>query len=359
MNRICYSDTETFSAVPINAGTYRYAANAEVMLWPYAFDDGPVSLWDRTSGAKMPADLADALADPECIFMFHNAMFDRNVIRLGDLKITIPIQRVRCTMARALAHSLPGALGKLCEVFKIPDELSKIKEGKDLVQLFCKPRPKKQKIRRATRHTHPEKWAQFCDYANGDVLAMRALDKVMPNWNYQGAELELWFLDQIINDRGMCVDIEFAEGAIRAVDREQKRLAEAVQEHTNGAVQSATQRDVLLEHILTEYGVDLPDMTASTIERRANDPDLPIELRELLMLRLDATTASTAKYRRFVGSANDDGRVRGTAQFCGAARTGRWAHRTVQPGNMPRPSRDFDEVMQFIEAVKADCADLV
>jgi DNA polymerase len=355
---VIFLDLETFSEVPINVGTYRYAANCEVMLLAYAIDDGPARVLDLTASAHA-AHIFTELTLGTHLLTAHNAMFDRNALRLGNLKIDIPIKRWRCTMAQALAHSLPGGLEKLGEIFKIDDDKQKAKRGKELVQLFCKPRPKNMKLRRATRHTHPKEWAEFVEYARLDVEAMRAVHKKMPEWNYTGFELDLWHLDQKINDRGMCIDVEFAKGAIGAVAREQKRLNTAVQDHTEGAVQSATQRDALLGHILAEYGVDLPDMTAATIERRANDPDLPIELRELLMLRLDSATTSTAKYRRFVGSVNGDGRVRGTAQFCGAARTGRWAHRTVQPGNMPRPSRDFDEVCRFIEAVKAGCADLV
>ena len=78
-------------------------------------------------------------------------------------------------------------------------------------------------------------------------------------------------------------------------------------------------------------------MQASTLERRIEDPNLPAPVRELLAIRLQAGRASTSKYSAAVRGASSDGRIRGTSQFCGAARTGRWAHRLVQPGNMTRP----------------------
>lgn len=350
-------DLETYSEVPINVGTYRYCANCEVMLIAYAIDDGPVRVLDVTHDVHA-AHLFTELTLGTHTFTAHNAMFDRNALRLGNLKLDIPIPRWRCTMAQALAHSLPGSLDKLCEVFRIDDDQAKIKDGRRLVQLFCKPQPKNHKIRRATRDTHPQEWQRFIEYAAADVEAMRAIAKKMPNWNYTGQELDLWHLDQKINDRGFQVDIEFAAGAIEAVTREQKRLATEVQDRTEGAVQSANQRDALLAHVLEQYGVDLPDMTAATLERRVNDPDLPVELRELIGIRLDASTTSTSKYKRLINGAGEDGRLRGTIQFCGAARTGRDAGRVFQPQNLPRPAHEFDEIEAFIGTVKANCADL-
>lgn len=62
----------------------------------------------------------------------------------------------------------------------------------------------------------------FHDYAKNDILAMRELHKRIPKWNYRGAELALWHLDQKINDRGVCIDLDLVESAIEAVDKAQK-----------------------------------------------------------------------------------------------------------------------------------------
>ena len=48
MTRLLFADIETFSPVPINCGTHAYAEQSEVMLFPYAIGDGPVSCWDLT-----------------------------------------------------------------------------------------------------------------------------------------------------------------------------------------------------------------------------------------------------------------------------------------------------------------------
>jgi DNA polymerase bacteriophage-type len=49
-------------------------------------------------------------------------------------------------------------------------------------------------------------------------------------------------------------------------------------------VGSTTQRDALLKHILEQYGIELPDMQAATLERRNND-ELPESVRQLLAIR--------------------------------------------------------------------------
>lgn len=353
-----YGDLETYSEVPLTSGTHAYAQRAEVMLFAYAVDDDPVAVWDLTTGAPMPKDLADALYDPSVLLCFHNSHFDRTLLRHG-LNIAPPIERWRDTMVKALAHGLPGGLALLCDILRVPVDKAKDKAGRQLIQLFCKPRPKNSKIKRATRDTHPEEWRRFVEYATLDIESMRDIDSKLPQWNYQGAELALWHFDQAINDRGFCVDVELARAAIRAVDLAQASLAERTQVLTDDVVQAATQRDALLAHLLAAFGVSLPDMQRSTLERHIEDPELPEAMRELLNIRLQASTTSTAKYGKLVNAVSIDGRLRGTLQFCGAGRTARWAGRLFQPHNLPRPVLKQKQIEIGIDALKADCADLV
>lgn len=364
--RKLWGDLETFSATPLKHGTYIYAANAEIMLFAYALDDGPVACWDLTAGEPMPADLEDALLDESCEVIFQNSMFDRSVMRLAvNTNAAMrtageQIARWRDSMVQALAHSLPGALDKLCVILRIDEADAKMSDGKQLVQLFCKPRPKNQKLRRATRLTDPVLWEKFKVYAIRDVGSMRKVVAKLPTWNYSGRELELWHLDQKINDRGFYVDVELAQAAIRAVALEQKKLAKRTQELTAGDVEKATQRDALLAHLLNFYGVTLPDLRGDTLERRINDPELPEPVRELLAIRQQSATSSTSKYNALVRGVNTDHRLRGTMQFDGAMRTGRWAGRTFQPQNLPRVPRHLKkEIERGIEAIKADAAEVL
>lgn len=384
-------DTETYSETPIKYGTYVYVSTCEPMIVTWAVDDGPIECWDRTQNPTMPEALRVELANPEQLGTAQNAMFDRNVIKYG-LGVDVPITRWRCNMVRALAHALPGGLDALCEILDVEQDLRKQKAGKKLIHLFCKPIPFKHSLPkgwgtpktrkaeierlqaawtgRATHATHPVEWAEFLDYAKADIAAMRALDSKIPKWNYEpGAavgdsaavqELALYHLDQVINDRGMYVDTDLAHAAVRAVERAKADLKSRTVVITNTEVESTTKRDQLLAHILREYGIDLPDMQMSTLERRIQDPNLPPELRELLGIRLQASSTSTSKYQALLRGVMPDNRLRGTLQFNGASRTRRHAGRTFQPQNLPSKGMPDPDVVDFgIEAMKGDYEDMV
>ncbi|EQB5639359.1 DNA polymerase, partial [Escherichia coli] len=266
-------DLETFSEIPIKNGTHVYAEGVEIMLFAWAIDEDPVSVHDLTTDYNLPTRLLTALSDESVLIYAHNSHFDRTMLRHALLHtpqcvVAGSAKRWRDTMVQALAHGLPGSLGELCEILGVPQDKAKDKEGKALIQLFCKPRPKNSKLRRATSKTHPEEWRRFVAYAGLDIEAMREVYKRLPKWNYQGTELALWHRDQQINDRGVCMDMQLARAAIEAVDQEQKRLAKRTQEMTDGEVQAATQRDALIKHIVESYSVELPDMQRSTLERR-------------------------------------------------------------------------------------------
>jgi DNA polymerase len=355
LDKCIFLDTETFCETPINNGTHRYAEGAEIIMWQWAVGDGAVIIRD---GDEDISDLIALLEDESYEVVIHNSAFDRNVIRHAT-GIVIPVERVFDTMVCAMAHSLPGSLSTVGTILGVAQDKAKDKEGRTWISLFCKPQPKGRKIRRATKITHPVEWQRFRDYGGLDIEAMREIYKKLPRWNYRGAEKELWHLDQEINERGVLMDLDLAHAAIRASDRAQKIHAADAVRLTDGAVTSANQRDKMLEHILEAYGVGLPDLQISTLERRIDDPDLPVELRELLAVRLQASKTSVSKYKRAISGTSSDGRMRGTLAFDGALRTGRWAGRLLQMHNMPRPTIDNDEIDLWIESLKADAEDLV
>lgn len=355
---VLFTDLETFSPVPINHGTHAYAEQAEIMLWPYAIDNGAPKCWDVTTGSRMPSDLEDALSDERVLTVWHNGgMFDR-VVLLHAMGIDLPIERIHDTMVRAMAHSLPGSLDKLGDILQL--DMRKDKRGKDLIQLFCKPRPKNMKLRRATSATHPKEWQEFIEYALADIPPMRELYRKLPRWNYQGAELELWHLDQRINMRGVAIDRELATAAIATSSIAQTSLARQAQELTDGAVQAATQREAMLGYIRDMFDVELPDLRGSTVEKFLDtQDDMPAELRELLLVRASASKTSVSKYKKILNYLSSDDRLRGILAFCGASRTGRWAGRGPQFHNMPRPAHKQKAIDCAVEHIKAGSLDLV
>ena len=358
-----YWDIETFSEVPINDGSHRYAEKAEVLLFVWAVDEGPVHCWDLTTGATPPVQLLEALRDSDEHWSHNGSMFDRVVMKwaLPDVFRLLTETKHRDSMLKALCHGLPGSLGALCEIFRLDTDVAKDKRGKQLIRAFCMPQPANQKLRRKTQETHPQEWIEFQEYAKSDITSMREIIRKTPGWNYPNHpfELQLSQLDQRINSEGIYVDIDLAKTAIEAVDTEQASLAARTHDATDGVVSSATQRDALLKFILAEHGVSLPDMRADTLERRLTDASLPDGVRELIGLRLMASTSSVSKFKRVIRCTSSDGYLRGVIQFSGAGRTGRDAGRLFQPQNLLRPTLEAAEIETGIEAIKAGCADLV
>lgn len=352
-----FIDTETFCEIPINSGTFAYCEGVETMIITYAIDDGVPQAWDMTSMALMPMDLQNALTS-SCEVVMHNSMFDRNVL-LRSPGIDIAISRIHDTMARARAHSLPGGLGKLCEVLGVSIDQAKDKAGHALIQLFCKPRPKNSELRRATSKTHPKQWAEFIQYAKMDIEAMRAIYKKLPRWNFKDFELEFWQADAAINARGVAVDMPFIDAAISVTEKTKEKLSQKTAEATNNVVQKTTQRDRLLDYIKQTYNIEYDDLTASMVDKAINDEDTPQALKDLLMLRAEASTTSTAKYKKFKLATSKDNRLRGMFEFCGAARTGRFSGRVVQLQNLPRPTMPPEDIELGIRAIKLDGAELI
>lgn len=353
-----FADLETFS--PLNlpqVGSFRYAEDCEILLWGYAIGNEPARVWDCTNPQtkEMPEALAKALKEVQAgerKIVWHNGMMFDTVV-LAAHGYHIPLEMIVDTMVIAYQHGLPGALGDLCDVLRMPTDKAKDKDGKRLVQLFCKPQPECYKVRRHDRYTKPEDWIKFVNYCRLDAEAGRELFKALPKWNCTEWEHRLQVLDAEINRRGMQIDVELAEAAVELSERNKKLLAEETQRQTNGEVGAATQRDALIDYMAREYGWKIDTMTKAELEKRVDDPSVPEPVRELLKLRLMSTKTSIQKFKALLRRVNKDGRIRGGLQFRGAARTGRWGGRGFQPQNLARPTMPQREI-DFAAAVLKD-----
>ena len=354
--QILYLDLETYSPVPITHGTHRYAEEAEVLLVAVAVDDQPTDVWDTQQRPAWKRDLQALINAAERI-VIHNSHFDRTVLRHCGLDV--PVEKIRDTMVQALAHSLPGSLGTLCDVLGVPTDKAKDKAGKKLIHLFTKPRPKNMKLRRADSASHPTEWNEFIEYARLDVDAMRDVYGRLPNWNNSRSERNLWRIDQRVNDRGIAIDLELAHAALRAFRRTSGALAARAADLTGGHVTKLTQGARFLQYLRDYHDFTPKDLTKGTVAELLRSDGLTPYVRELLEIRQQAAATSPAKYKVLLDATSTDGRLRGTLQFCGASRTGRDAGRIFQPQNLPRPTMDADVIEGGIAAMKLDCEDLL
>lgn len=341
----------------------------------WAVDDGEVIVEDltRRGGLLAPPSkaLIEAVRKSDEIWA-HGAEFEQTLLATVTKHPTdnepvlswwpeLDLSKWRCTMALARMHGLPGGLDKLSTILKLGADEAKDKRGHELIQIFCV--PKKDGVlcedgnRYYTKETHPNEWREFLHYGGMDITSMRVVHRKLPKWNATPRMWRVWHLDQRMNRDGVRMDQRLAAGALAGTSRAKKKYAKQTVELTEGSVDAVTQRDRLLEY-MKEFGVDLPDLTADTVERRLEDENLPTHIKELLRVRQQASKSSSAKYKRVLAQ-SVLGRLRNLLVFCGASRTGRWAGRTFQPQNLPRPKHKQWQIDQAIAFFCSDAIELL
>lgn len=350
-------DYETFSTVDLTkTGAYRYGEDESTGIWcaAYSVDEGPVNIWNPDLDA---ADLKHAIEHAETVTA-HNAQFERiitgTVARRRHGFKPIPIPKMRCTMVMAYALGLPGALEFAAPAAGLAIEKDKV--GHRLMLKMCKPRaPRKGEAPGIYWHdTQPDKERLYA-YCRNDVEVERALEKrLLP---LKQSELELWFLDQRINDRGVYIDTELTNAATGIVKTVAARLNAEMFKASHGEVRGVTDMSGLMAFCKARGLPDIDSLAKDQLAILLIREDLPEDVLHCLRLRMEGARASVAKISALLAGRNADGRARGFLQFH-AAGTGRWAGRRFQPQNLKRPE-DKKGVERAITTILAGDADMV
>jgi DNA polymerase len=338
---ILHIDIETYSECDLgSAGVYRYAEHpsTELTCIGYAIDDGPVKQWKP--GEEIPDDFFNCWIDSSVELRAHNAQFERVVINgTAGKKVELPpskIERWTCTAAKVAAAGLPRALG---DAAKALGTHAKAEAGRIEMLQIAKPRKptKADPSTRWTRENAPEKWAAMFAYNLDDVEAERAIDNAIPDLTEN--EQRLYHLDQKINERGWKVDLEAVNNILFVVE-EYKATLEAecrsITEDWMGNSIGPSQRAALAEWVRANGFPGLVDMTAEYIRQVIKRPDLPENVKRLLVIYSTYNAKSVSKLQAMLDAVCADGRLRGMFMFYGAA-TGRWSSLIVQLQNMMRP----------------------
>jgi DNA polymerase len=328
-----YYDIETRSTIDLTVvGAHRYAADptTEVLCVGFAVNDRPVEIW--TPGQPIPEPAIEAAHNPDWSAIAHNAGFDRPIVewklhpQFGWLPV--PLERHRCTMVKALAAALPAALGKAIEALGLP--YPKDKAGAALMRRMARPKPGGGWI------DDPASLERLYQYLRRDVEAARALDRALPSLTED--EQRLWELDAIINSRGFHTDGALLEAAHQVVTATEAKLQAEFRELTGLDSTNQTQKFIAW---LAAAGCIVTDAQKGTLRHALRRKELAPEVRRAIELRLELAHASVAKVEALRAWRGDDGRVRGTLQYHGAA-TGRWVGRGPQPQNLRRDGADID-----------------
>lgn len=360
--RILSIDLETYSDVDISkAGAYKYCKTDEfeIMLFAYAFDDEPVQIIDILRGGEIPHKVELALGDINIIKTAFNANFERNAI-LHHYGIKCRPEQWDCTMIKALTMGLPGSLDMVGKALKFDEDKQKMKEGKALIQYFCKPcKPTKangMRTRNLPKHA-PEKWEIFKKYCIQDVEVERDIRKLLSKYKTTEKEKLLWDLDQEINDRGVGVDIDFIQKAIDCDIQFSERMKAEAKELTGLDNPNSTAQ--IKAWVSERIGHEVTSLTKDTIPTLIADSD-DENVKKILELRLLMGKTSVKKYETMQIARCDDGRVRGLLQFYGANRTGRWAGRLVQVQNLPQNHiSDLDDARNFVKSGNFDAVEIL
>ena len=338
-------DIETYSSADLKScGVYKYAEAPDftILLFSYAIDGGPVICCDMAQGETLPDSIVAALRDPAVIKTAFNAVFERVCIsRYYGWPLMDPKQW-RCTMVRAARMGLPLSLGQCGEVLHLAD--GKMKEGAALIRYFSTPT-------RGKRHLPadaPDRWEVFKRYNIRDVEVEQAILAKVRRLEPADFDEQLYVADQNINDRGVLMDRRLVDNAARFDAEYKAQLVDEAKALTG--MENPNSPAQIKAYLKEVAGVEVETLNKKVLDDVAAQVEGNAKACRVIELRREMGKTSNKKYTAMQQCVCSDGRIHGLLQFCGAARTGRWAGRLVQVQNLPQNHlEDLDYARQLVK----------
>jgi DNA polymerase bacteriophage-type len=272
-----------------------------------------------------------------------NSMFEyliwKNVCTARMGWPAVPLSQFRDAMAKAKAYSLPGKLKDAAKAART--EIQKQTDGTRLLNKFSIPR--KPTIKNPRLRLMPEEdptdASRLYSYNFGDIAAEKAVSEICPE--LPPDELELWMLDQEINDRGVAIDQVGLENCRAVIAQAMTKYTAELQEITGGTVEAATKIAPMKKWLMEVHGVDMASMDKAAVADALtwHNDYLPAPARRVLEIRELIGSAAVKKLHSIAYQCAADGRLHGLFAYWGA-HTGRWAGRGPQPQNLPNSGPD-------------------
>ena len=367
-------DIETKSNIDLaKAGVYRYVDSPyfDLLLFAYSVDDNPVQVVDLASGEQLPKEILNALTDDRIQKHAFNASFERVCLSVW-LRRNYPERFVsygspedacgnylspnawRCTMVAAAYLGLPLSLAGVGAVLRLPQQ--KMSEGKALIRYFCMPYDTVNGVPQFHAPTDaPEKWNVFRAYNKRDVETEQAIERRLSRFPVPEFVWQEYALDQTVNDRGIQLDLQLVQQAIRMDALTKDKLLQQMKALTH--LDSPNSVYQLLGWLETQgYQSDsLGKAQVQELIKTAREP-----VRSVLELRLQLSKASVKKYQAMQNAVCSDGRARGMFQFYGANRTGREAGRIIQLQNLPQNHLpDLEAARELVKSGNLEAVELL
>lgn len=345
-------DIETYSDVDLQrCGVYKYVQSPEfeVLLFGYSVNGAEVKVVDLAQGETIPDEILMALTDEKIIKWAFNAQFERICLSaylqkyypqyfcsygISEDSIGNYLNPIswRCSMVWSAYMGLPLSLAGAGAVLGLEEQ--KLKKGKELIRYFCTPcKPTKANGGRVRNFPHHDiaKWKMFISYNKRDVEVEMAIQKRLSKFPVPYFIWEEYCLDQQINDRGIMLDMELVNNAIKLDEISKAELSDKMKALTNLENPNSVQQ---MKRWLCDNGLDMDSLgkkEVASVLRTAPKP-----LCAVLTLRQQLAKSSVKKYQTMKNAVCEDNRARGMFQFYGANRSGRWAGRLIQLQNLPQ-----------------------
>ena len=358
-------DIETYSSVNLlKSGVYRYAESPdfEILLFAYSINEGPVRVADLAQGEELPEEVLAALTDDQIIKWAYNAGFERVCLSSwlrrnhpdyfksysvpeDSVRLFLDPGAWRCSRVWGAYMGLPLSLKGIGSILKLDEQ--KMAEGADLIKYFCVPcRPTKKNGGRTRNYWYhdKEKWELFKRYNKRDVEVELGIKDRLARFPVPDFIWDEYHLSEEINDRGIMIDRELAEQAVKIdtltkVDITEKMKKLTGLENPNSVMQ--------LKGWLDKRGIQTDSLGKKDVQDLIKTA--PPDTAQVLSLRLMLAKSSVKKYEAMRNAVCNDGRCRGMFEFYGANRTGRFSGRIIQLQNLYRNSMpDLEEARALV-----------
>lgn len=360
-------DLETFSDVDLKkCGIYKYAESQsfEILLFAYSINSGEVNVIDIANGEEVPKEIISVLSDKTVIKWAFNAAFERICLSVwlrknypehfssystSDDTVSnyLNPSSWKCSMIWSAYIGLPLSLEGVGAVLGLQEQ--KMKEGRDLIRYFCIPcKPTKLNVGRTRNLPMHDitKWATFISYNRRDVEVEMSIQKKLARFPVPEFVWEEYHIDQKINDRGISIDMDVVEQAIKIDEHSKEELSEKMKKLTNLDNPNSV---VQMKQWLSNNGVETDTLSKKAVAEILKDA--PQELADVLTLRQQLAKSSIKKYQTMQNAVCADSRARGMFQFYGANRSGRWAGRLIQLQNLPQNHMpDLEQARDLIKS---------
>lgn len=365
-------DLETYSPQDIGkVGAYRYAQDPdfEILLCSVAVDGCKVYLMDLKAPRQEEhlianwSQLKEMLFDPKYTKRAWNAAFEwwclSEHFHLTQQQREDWLEQWEDSMVHAMYCGLPASLKEAGKALRLPEDKAKMREGAALIRYFCCPcKPTKTnggRTRNLPDHD-PAKWEIFRQYNIRDVETERHIDNLLAPFTVPDFIWQQWRDDVRMNSRGIATDANLTSGALWCGQQYSAELFEEAQRITGLTNPNAPGQ---LRDWLNDNGADLPDLQKATVAEALKQPQNPA-VKRVLEIRQGLGKSSLKKYDAIQAATGPDGRIRGTLQFYGATRTGRWAGRLLQVQNLPRTYlKHQNEVRQLIKGKQVEALEMI